>query len=319
MPVARGKDTKMGKTNKQHKSNILPPRLCFPLKNSRNRFGSDILSQDAMSVPRKIPDKQISEEDSPSKVDKILKDRYGQGLFQFTRCLVDILYLNYLLNVNGTFLDQVLKIIDKLRLDIAKTITRLENIIYDTETDIPYIQRYHLDPFYKELDQLVKDACSLKKPFIRKKGREIRRRNLILLIWSFYIVDPKSKSVEWGLLSDLFQWHMKRFISTPFKKELFSCTLSDKELIDAETSIDAKTIESEVSRLKRKIRVDPELKNYIDRCRSIYFPINDNSIRSTIDIPSLFGKKIYLDIGGVERFGKKPSKRIIFSKTEFLP
>lgn len=297
-------------------------------------------------LPKKLLAKESFEvEESPQKVDEILEAKYGFGLYPFSHCLADLLFHELLiLDSKDIFAGFKLpekywhELIDKLEELKVITIKRLDAIdtilnTFDWSRTMPslyeykepeeltqgtingIIKRYRIKSFFKAIDGHIERLNIFKSVSpTDMRGRPLKSRNLIALIWSYVMKKPDTKSYDWKGMADLFDWFLYNLNGTYYEKTLSPQT--------GEESFDAFNLKRVVLRLKANLRKNEFLDEKVEILQGHYFTKTEIKRLTTIE----FDKPVYFaddapSIGGDIKSLKWKDKNLLitFPNGKMLP
>ena len=274
---------------------------------------------------------RINEEDTPQKVDEILTAKYGYGLYPFSHSLADLLYHEPTL-VDSMRIFSGFKIPEKYWDDIINrledlkqiTLTRLDAIRYILEPfddgfyepvpyeefDLDYYSEglideikkdFKLNPYFKALDEKIERFQSFKeKSPTDKRGRPIKAKNMIALIWSYIIKKPSG--CDWKGMADLLDWFSYNLEGTYYGEKLKSKS--------GEDSFYEHNLKREVLRLKANLKKNDFLRKRIETLKDYYFSHKDLEKMSTVN----FTEKISQADTNVPMVGGEQESELIWDK-----
>jgi hypothetical protein len=274
---------------------------------------------------------RINEEDTPQRVDEILTAKYGFSLYYYCHSMADLLYHE------PTIVDSVrefagFKLPEKYwdnlinRLEDLKeiTLTQLDAIGYILEPfdDGFYMQvkyeeydleeysedyideikkDFKLNPYFKAIDEKIERLKSFKeKTPTDKRGRPIKARNMIALIWSYIMKKPSG--CDWKGMADLFDWFSYNLKATYYGDKL--------QAKPEEDSFYENHLKREVLRLKANLKKNDFLRKRIEILKDYYFSHKDLEKMSTVD----FTEKISQADTNVPMVGGEQESGLIWDK-----
>jgi len=275
---------------------------------------------------------RIKEEDTPQRVDEILTAKYGFSLYYFCHSMADLLYHEPTL-VDSMRIFSGFKIPEKYWDDIINrledlkqiTLTRLDAIRYILEPfddgfyePVPYeefdldyysegsINRikkdFKLNPYFKAIDEKIERFQSFKEQTPSdKRGRPIKAKNMIALIWSYIMKKSDTKAYDWKGMTDLFDWFSYNLKGTYYGDRL-------KPKPDEDT-FDEYHLKRKVLRLKANLKKNDFLRKRIETLKDYYFFHKDIEKMSTVD----FTEKLPFDTN-VPMVGGEQESELIWDK-----
>lgn len=174
----------------------------------------------------------IRSEDAPQKVNTLLVDKWGIGLFRFAQVFAVSPVDQFLMRTNYPFSHQEIKAIkrnlkkmgdDLLKRGrlILKITERLKQTPVKETSDEELIKHMRLERFFKEYIRRHRIALRyLEKVSLQgKRGSGINKRTIIALGWG-NLISESSHRIDWKTLGNLYDWLWERVAPYEFYKEL---------------------------------------------------------------------------------------------------
>jgi hypothetical protein len=266
-------------------------------------------------------------DDSPSDVDRKLKEHFNYGLYEFIYCMANT-YLQEVLFLEPATLiknyDRAIKDIESLKSSIVRVIKSVDSFIrYELETyainkdiDIDKIdidgivQNYSLEKLYEAFSEWLKILSKEKDNTIKqKRGRKVEPRSVIFYVWSQMMKSPSNNRKQWKKLADFVNWTIFNLSCSGLEKILLPKRGMNIE--DEVVDVDEFLIKREVMRIGEIMKRDIKLKEEITSKEKIFMRKIKN--KTTMDLKKLGGTTFSFEIGGENmNENKSESPQIIF-------